>query len=116
MILIKSFCIGNDKEAFFIDSFANGINIIHSDDNNKGKTIAASSHGGVIRCLVCRLIENDINKLKDISWSENTAVMLIEFDDDFKANLVYFNDYSHLPEEFVNRKTRLASFMRGNAK
>ena len=41
MILIKSFCIGNDKEAFFIDSFTNGINIIHSDDNNKGKTIVS---------------------------------------------------------------------------
>ena len=41
MILIKSFCIGNDKEAFFIDSFTNGVNIIHSDDNNKGKTIVS---------------------------------------------------------------------------
>ena len=84
--------------------------------DNKGKTIVASSHGGVIRCLVCRLLENDINRLKDINWSENTAVMLIEFDDNFNAKLVYFNDYSHLPEEFVNRKTRLASFMRGDAK
>lgn len=84
--------------------------------DNEGKTVAAASHGGVTRCLACRLINNDINMLKEVNWSENTAVMLIEFDDDFNAKLVYFNDHSHLPEEFVNRKTRLASFMRGDAK
>lgn len=41
MILFKSFCIGNEKEAFFIDAFKSGINVIHSDDNNKGKTIVS---------------------------------------------------------------------------
>lgn len=39
MILIKSFCIGNKEKSFYLDKFSNGINIIHSDDNNKGKTI-----------------------------------------------------------------------------
>ena len=57
-----------------------------------------------------------LNKLKEVNWCENTAVSLIEFDDDMNANVVFWNDYSHLPEEFVNRKSRLASFMKGNEK
>ena len=39
MMYIKSFCVGDSKKSFYIDSFSNGVNIIHSDDNNKGKTI-----------------------------------------------------------------------------
>lgn len=81
---------------------------------NRGKTVACASHGGVIRCLLCRLLKDDINELKNVNWSENTAVALIEFDDDLKPTVKFWNDYSHLPEEFVNRKSRLASFMKGN--
>ena len=39
MMYIKSFCVGNSEKSFFTDKFSKGINIIHSDDNNKGKTI-----------------------------------------------------------------------------
>lgn len=40
-MLIKSFCVGNHKKSFYIDLFKEGINIIHSDDNDKGKTIVS---------------------------------------------------------------------------
>ncbi len=83
---------------------------------NKDKTVAISSHGGVIRCLMCRLLKGDITELKNLNWCENTGVSLIEFDDNLKPEVVFFNDHSHLPEEFVNRKSRLASFMKGTAK
>lgn len=39
MVKIVSFSIGNKDEAFITESFNDGINIIHSNDNNKGKTI-----------------------------------------------------------------------------
>ena len=78
---------------------------------NKDKVVAISSHGGVIRCLMCRLSKGNIKELKSIDWCENTGVSLIEFDDNLKPTVVFYNDYSHLPEKFVNRKTRLASFM-----
>lgn len=39
MIKINRFAVGNANEAFVISDFSDGINIIHSDDNNKGKTI-----------------------------------------------------------------------------
>lgn len=38
-MIIKSICITNGEEAFVFDSFSNSVNLIHSDDNNKGKTI-----------------------------------------------------------------------------
>ncbi len=41
MIEIKNFYIGNKEKSFCFDEFSNGINIIHSDDNNKGKTIVS---------------------------------------------------------------------------
>lgn len=76
---------------------------------NPGKTIAVATHGGVSRCLLCRLIYNDINRLKDVAWCENTAVSLIEFDDELNPNLVYMNDHSHVPEEFMPKRSRIIS-------
>ncbi len=83
---------------------------------NKGKTVACATHGGVIRCLVCRLLKNDIRELKNTPWSENTAVTLIEFDDNLKPNVVFFNDVSHLPVEYVNSKSRIVSQVEEGAK
>ena len=83
---------------------------------NQNKTIALSSHGGVLRCLFCRLINGDIKKLKDTPWCENTAVSLLEFDDNFNCKVVFYNDFSHLPEEFVNRKSRIVSKIGGDEK
>ena len=39
-MIIKKIAVGNSTEAFVEDSFTAGLNIISSDDNNKGKTIA----------------------------------------------------------------------------
>lgn len=38
-MIIKSICIGNEKEAYINSDFKEGLNIIFSDDNDKGKTI-----------------------------------------------------------------------------
>jgi probable phosphoglycerate mutase len=79
--------------------------------NNQGKTVACATHGGVIRCLICRLLYNDITKLKEIPWSENTAVALIEAEDYENIKVKFFNDFSHLPQElFSNSADRLSNF------
>lgn len=79
--------------------------------NNQGKTVACASHGGVIRCLLCHLLYNDITKLKEVPWSENTAVTLIESDDDNTIRVKFFNDFSHLPKELVsNVANQLSNF------
>ena len=76
-------------------------------NDNKGKTVAIASHGGVIRCLNCRLLYGTINRLKDTSWSENTAVSLITFDDEMRATLNYMNDHSHVPDKFLPKRSRI---------
>jgi len=73
---------------------------------NKGKTVACATHGGVMRCLICRLLNGDIEHLKDTPFHENTGVTLIEFDDNLNANLVFYNDFSHLPSEFIGKKKK----------
>lgn len=42
-MLINKVIIGNNDEAFIESNFTNGVNIISSDDNNKGKTIVIQS-------------------------------------------------------------------------
>ena len=45
---IKAIYIGNSEEAFAFENFQTGLNIISSDDNNKGKTIVIQS---IVYCL-----------------------------------------------------------------
>ncbi len=77
---------------------------------NKGKKIAVSTHGGVIRCLACRLLEGNIEALKNVPITENTAVLLIRFDDELNAEIRYYNDHSHLPSELLPARSRASFF------
>ncbi len=83
---------------------------------NPGKTVACTTHGGVTRCLLCRLLKGDITKLSEMPWSENTAVTLLRFDDKLNPEVVFYNDTSHLPEKLIPKRSRLSSFMGGNTK
>ena len=85
-------------------------------EENKGKTVACATHGGVTRCLVCRLLNGNISQLSSTPWSENTAVSLIEFNDELKPTLIFYNDVTHLPENMRPVRNRLSSFMSGEAK
>ena len=80
-------------------------------EKHKGQTIAIASHGGVIRVLSCKALYDDLTKLKDVNWFENTSVTVLEFDDDMKPSVSLFNDFSHLPKEFLNDKSRISNFM-----
>ena len=80
-------------------------------ENHKGQTIAIGSHGGVIRALSCKAMYDDLTRLKDVNWLENTSVTVVEFDDDLKPTVTLFNDFSHLPKEFLNDKSRISNFM-----
>ena len=42
-MIIKKMGLGNAEEAFVLDAFSSGVNVISSDDNNKGKTIVIQS-------------------------------------------------------------------------
>ncbi len=76
---------------------------------NEGKTVACVTHGGVTRCLLCRLLKNDIHELKNIPWSDNTAVSLIEVDYNGNYSVSFCNDSTHLPSELIPKRSRVPS-------
>ena len=49
---ILKMAIGNREEAYIEQSFSGGLNVIYSDDNNKGKTIVVQS---MIRQSICSI-------------------------------------------------------------
>ena len=78
---------------------------------NKGKTIAVATHGGVTRCLMCRLLYNNINRLKDVPWCENTAVTLIHVDDNLNFTVKSINDHTHVPPEYMPKRSRVVDMI-----
>lgn len=79
-------------------------------DENEGKTVACATHGGVMRCLHCRLLYGDITHLAEMPWSDNTAVTLLRFHDrEALPEVVFCNDSSHLPPELNPKRSRIVA-------
>ena len=66
---------------------------------NKGKTVFVVSHGCAIRNLLCRIKHNDIHKLNEVGWGDNTSVSYIDFDENMIPTLTMETDASHLDAE-----------------
>ena len=66
-----------------------------------GQTVCVASHGCAIRNFICRAQGNPITCLNDYNWEDNTAVNIIDFDDDLVPNVLMVNDTSHLNGETV---------------
>lgn len=81
---------------------------------NRNKTIACTSHGGVTRCILCRVLFGNISKLKETPWANNTAVALLNIDEKNNITAEYYNDTSHVPEEFLPKRNRISTFMKVN--
>jgi broad specificity phosphatase PhoE len=79
---------------------------------NRGKTIACTTHGGVTRCLICRLLHGDIHKLKDTPWADNTGVACFTVDDNDNCTLEFYNDTTHLPPEYIPKRNRISKYMK----
>ena len=77
--------------------------VVKIAENNKDKTLAIASHGGVIRCLICKILKDDIKKLTEIPFVGNTGVTLLEFDEKLNIKVSFFNDTSHLGEGLTNK-------------
>ena len=82
-----------DRAGKALESLAN-------DPQNQGKTLLVATHGAVTKCLLCRVLYGDIEKLVTVDWSNNTAVSLLICDDN-GMRLEFYNDNSHIPEDFV---------------
>ncbi len=78
---------------------------VANDPENEGKTLLIASHGAVTKCLLCYLIFGDVERIAEIPWSSNTSVSLINYNNGV-ATVEYFNDDSHIPEEFMPADAR----------
>lgn len=66
---------------------------------NIGKTIVVVSHGCALRNYLSFAEFGSPDRLGDVGWSDNTAVSLIEYDDESKPKIIFKNDSSHLPPD-----------------
>lgn len=75
---------------------------------NPGKTVCATSHGCSIRNFLCHALGKPVEELNGIGWCDNTAVSIVDFDDDMSSKVILMNDASHIPPELsVYRKPGL---------
>ena len=81
--------------------------VLQTVSENKGKRIAVATHGGVLRCLLCRLLFGDLEYLSQVPYGFNTAVTLLRFDDDMNPELVFYNDDTHLPPDCIPEDSRV---------
>lgn len=63
---------------------------------NEGKTIVIVSHGCALRNYLCYANGDDITHLKDVGWSDNTAVSYAEYDENFVPRIIFKNNADHL--------------------
>ncbi len=66
---------------------------------NHGRTIAVVSHGCALRTYLCYAMGMPIERLKDVGWSDNTAVSLVEYDDNLVPKIIFRNNNDHLTDE-----------------
>ncbi|QNK39160.1 histidine phosphatase family protein [Caproicibacter fermentans] len=66
---------------------------------NPGKTVCVVSHGCAIRNLLCHALGWPVDRVGEIGWCDNTAVSVVDFDDELRAKVVKMNDASHIPPE-----------------
>ena len=65
--------------------------------SHEGKTVALSTHGGALRCFLCRLNGWPIEDIRRVGIVENTGVIKVTYDNSV-LTLAEAPDASHLPE------------------
>lgn len=66
---------------------------------NKDKLVCVASHGCAIRNFLCRALGYPIERLNEVDWCDNTAISVIDFDDQLNSKVIAMNDASHLTPE-----------------
>ncbi len=83
-------------EAVALKGYKAIMDIVHE---NRGKSVMVMSHLTTIGCAFTRLLDLPMDEYKNFPGGDNTAVSLIEIDDNDKAQVIYLGDISHLPPE-----------------
>lgn len=96
----------NRMEDFYIEGGEKMTEVFHRMKNavdsiareNDGRTIAVVSHGCALRNYLCYAMGKPISALKDVGWSDNTAVSLVEYDSGV-PKIIFKNSNDHLTGE-----------------
>ena len=64
-----------------------------------GQSVCVVSHGCAIRNLLCWAAGLPIERLNEIDWCDNTAISILELDEELAPSIVRMNDSSHLNDE-----------------
>lgn len=62
-------------------------------------TAVAVSHSCTLKSALCIMMGMPISRVGEVVHSDNTAVSLLDVDEDGKITIEYMNDASHLPQE-----------------
>lgn len=69
-------------------------------NENEGKTICIVTHGTAIKSLKCKFLGIKLKDMSAVSWCENTAVTMVDYDSDTDTfDVITDGDASHLPED-----------------
>lgn len=71
---------------------------------NIGKTIVIVSHGCAIRNYLCYASGKGVEVINDMGWADNTAVSLVQYDDDLNPSIIFKNNSDHLTDELSTLK------------
>ncbi|MBW7572532.1 histidine phosphatase family protein [Caproiciproducens faecalis] len=66
---------------------------------NQGKTVCVVSHGCAIRNILCNALHKPIEEIGQVAGCANTAISVIDFDENLRSTVVSMNDASHLTPE-----------------
>lgn len=86
-----------EKMTEVFDRMKNAVNKIAAE--NDGRTIAVVSHGCALRNFLCYAMGKPISALKDVGWSDNTAVSLVEYGENGVPKIIFKNSNDHLTGE-----------------
>lgn len=118
-MIIHKVAVGNTKEAFIQSSFSNSVNVISSDDNNKGKTILIQSLMyclGNVPVFPSTFTYQDYYYIVEFSVNENYFV-LCRKDDTFalkkESSLMVFNNISELKRYWSKHIFALPTIKKG---
>ena len=75
------------------------VSLIKVVEENDGKTVGISCHGGAIINITQKLLGLPREELGNVGWADNTAVCHVVFDGPDKWELLYENDSSHLTDD-----------------
>ena len=68
---------------------------------NPGGTVVAFSHSCTLNCAMTKVLGQPISYYSSVKSGDNTAITMLEVDEDGSIDVKYINDDSHLPDHLL---------------